>query len=888
MAIKPYGGSRAESSLAQAQAKKTARKKPVARKAAAKPRGRTVVRRAGGKATPVKKRAKGDSTVAIGHLSRGVREILGLTMLAMSIVFVLALFSFNVNDPGWSHTALHSRVSNAGGVAGAWFADVAFYLLGYMAFLIPAIIAFFGWVMFHESKPENSVNAPFAVARLLGFAIMLPTACGLADLHFSVTPDSLPLGVDGGGLTGSLVAGKFVQLLNPLGATMIMLALFVGSFSLATRVSWLYVTEAVGGVLLAGINAIADQLTGVFTSHAAYREERTKQRQALRTERQQRNQQQRAEKEQRRAEKQKEVEYKRLERKQAKDLKVEQQKQAAAAAVAAKAAQEALAPTDKSIPTLEKVKSEAKAQAKPAKKVLAANKDPKDKQIKLFESNGDSPLPPISMLDEPGKQSSGFSEDELESMSRLLEDRLAEFKVIAEVVAVQPGPVITRFELELAPGTKASKISGLSTDIARSMSLVSVRVVEVIRGKSTIGLEIPNDNREIVCLSEIIRSKKFDDSKSPLALALGKDIGGAPVIADLAKMPHLLVAGTTGSGKSVGVNSMLVSLLYKATPEQVRLILIDPKMLELSVYEDIPHLLAPVVTDMKEAANALRWSVGEMERRYKLMAALGVRNIAGYNKKVKQAIKDGDPIVDPLYKKEEAFDPEATPPTLETLPYIVVVVDEFADMIMVVGKKVEELIARIAQKARAAGIHLILATQRPSTDVITGLIKSNIPTRMAFQVSTKLDSRIVLDQGGAESLLGHGDMLYLPPGTAHAQRVHGAFIDDHEVHHVVGYLKQQGEANYINAILEEPTVGIPGLTGETLEDDGGDKDVLYDQAVAIVTETRKASISYVQRRLRIGYNRAARSVEEMEESGVVSQVQSNGQREVIAPPPVSA
>lgn len=876
--------------MAQAQVKKAPRKKPVARKAVAKPRARTVVRRAGAKAVAAK--AKIDSTVAIGHLSRGVREIFGLTMLAMSIVLVLALFSFNINDPGWSHTALHSRVSNAGGVAGAWFADVVFYLLGYMAFLVPAMIAFFGWVLFHESKPQNSLNAPFAVARLLGFAIMLPTACGLADLHFSVAPDSLPLGVDGGGLTGSLVAGKFVLLLNPLGATMIMLALFIGSFSLATRVSWLYVTESVGGVLLAGISGLAESLNGVFASHATYREERLKLRNEQKAEREERGQQLRVEKEARRAEKQKEVEYKRLERKQAKDLKVEQQKKAAAEAVAAKAAKEELQANDKPIPILEKPQLEPVTAPKPAKKVRAVkpDKDPKEskeKQVKLFDSTSDSPLPPVSMLDEPEPQSSGFSEEELESMSRLLEDRLAEFKVLAEVVAVQPGPVITRFELELAPGTKASKISGLSTDIARSMSLVSVRVVEVIRGKSTIGLEIPNENREIVRLSEIIRSKKFADSKSPLALALGKDIGGLPVVADLAKMPHLLVAGTTGSGKSVGVNSMLVSLLYKATPDEVRLILIDPKMLELSVYEDIPHLLAPVVTDMKEAANALRWAVGEMERRYKLMAALGVRNIAGYNKKVSQAIADGDPMVDPLYKKEEAFDPEAPAPTLDTLPYIVIVVDEFADMIMVVGKKVEELIARIAQKARAAGIHLILATQRPSTDVITGLIKSNIPTRMAFQVSTKLDSRIVLDQGGAESLLGHGDMLYLPPGTAHALRVHGAFIDDHEVHHVVGYLKQQGTANYINAILEEPTVGIPGLSGETLGDDGGEKDALYDQAVAIVTETRKASISYVQRRLRIGYNRAARLVEEMEEAGVVSQVQSNGQREVIAPPPVS-
>jgi S-DNA-T family DNA segregation ATPase FtsK/SpoIIIE len=409
--------------------------------------------------------------------------------------------------------------------------------------------------------------------------------------------------------------------------------------------------------------------------------------------------------------------------------------------------------------------------------------------------------------------------------------------------------------------------------------------VEIIPGKSVMGLEIPNENRELVVLSEILRSKTFDESSSPLTLALGKDISGKAVVADLAKMPHLLVAGTTGSGKSVGINAMLLSMLYKATPKEVRMILIDPKMLELNAYEGIPHLIAPVVTDMKEAANALRWCVAEMERRYKLMASLGVRNITGYNRKVSEAIEAGSPIKDPLFDKSKLLlFPDAVPDELETLPYIVVVVDEFADMMMVVGKKVEELIARLAQKARACGIHLLLATQRPSVDVITGLIKSNIPTRIAFQVSSKIDSRTILDQMGAESLLGHGDMLFLPPGTSLPERIHGAFVDDHEVHAVINEIRKAGGPNYIENVLEESSTTL--LPGEaSAGSNGEDLDPFYDEAVSIVTETRKASISYVQRRLKIGYNRAARMIEEMENSGVVSQVQSNGSREVLAPPP---
>ena len=504
----------------------------------------------------------------------------------------------------------------------------------------------------------------------------------------------------------------------------------------------------------------------------------------------------------------------------------------------------------------------------------------------LFVDVPDTDLPPISLLDAPEPQRPGFSDAELEGLSRLLEEKLAEFRIAVQVVAVHPGPVITRFEMELAPGIKASRVTGLAQDIARSMSLVSVRVVEVIAGKSTIGIEVPNEHREVVQLSEMLRSQKYVEKKSPLTLALGKDISGHSVTADLGRMPHLLVAGTTGSGKSVAVNSMLISLLYKATAKDVRLILIDPKMLELNVYDGIPHLLAPVVTDMKEAANALRWCVGEMERRYMVMAELKVRGITGYNKKIRDAAEAGTPIVDPLYRPELALDPSGPPPTLEPMPFIVVVVDEFADMMMQVGKKAEELIARIAQKARAAGIHLILATQRPSVDVITGLIKANVPTRIAFQVSSKIDSRTIIDQGGAESLLGHGDMLYQPPGSALTQRVHGAFVDDHEVVAVVQHIKQTGEPNYIEEILQENTVMIPGISGgEPGEGEDVEADALYDQAVAVVLESRKASISYVQRRLKIGYNRAARMIEQMEESGVISAVGGNGMREVLAPPP---
>jgi len=521
------------------------------------------------------------------------------------------------------------------------------------------------------------------------------------------------------------------------------------------------------------------------------------------------------------------------------------------------------------------------------KEIKTSERVEKERQVPLFETHGDGELPPLALLDPAQSSGKGYSDEALEAMSRLVEIKLRDFGVEVEVVSVSPGPVITLFELQLAPGVKVSKITNLSKDLARALSTISVRVVEVIPGKSVIGLELPNEYRETVYLSEVLKSEAYDNSRSPLTLALGKDISGNPAVANLARMPHALIAGTTGSGKSVAINAMVLSLLYKASPEDVRLIMVDPKMLELSVYEGIPHLLTPVVTDMKEAANALRWSVGEMERRYRLMAALGVRNIGGYNKKVKEAEAAGQPIPDPLFQPDPLAEELETPPNLATLPYIVVIIDELADMMMVVGKKVEELIARLAQKARASGIHLLLATQRPSVDVITGLIKANIPTRIAFQVSSRIDSRTILDQMGAEHLLGHGDMLYLPPGTSIPQRIHGAFVDDNEVHRVVKHLRKSGRPDYIDEILQEPLEAIPGIPSES----GGaveDSDPLYDEAVRIVTETRRASISGVQRRLKIGYNRAARMIEEMERTGVVGPAETNGNREVLAPPPPEA
>ena len=657
--------------------------------------------------------------------------------------------------------------------------------------------------------------------RLIGSVFFFITAPALLYLKFSDEP-VLPQGV--GGIIGMWVGRGLLQAFGGTGAPLLLLAIFLIAVTLATGLSWFKLMDLTGQGML--------KIAGWFGGKLKEAPEVLAARQA------------------------------RAEREVVK--KVEAVKQA----------------------KREPVRIEAPPPPPPKSERARV-----ETQIPLFTgASSAGELPPLSLLDEAPPQGPGYSEETLEVLSRQVELKLKDFRIEAKVVGVYPGPVITRFELEPAAGVRGSQVSSLDKDIARGLSVVSVRVVDVIPGKNVIGLEIPNAKKQVVYLSEILRSEKYDLTKSPLALALGKDIAGRPVVADLAKMPHLLVAGTTGSGKSVAVNAMVLSLLYKASAKDVRMIMIDPKMLELSVYEGIPHLLAPVVTDMKEAANALRWCVAEMERRYKLMAAVGVRNLAGFNKKVKDAENAGQPLLDPLFRPNPEMPNLAAEP-LEPLPYIVIIIDEFADMMMIVGKKVEELIARLAQKARAAGVHLVLATQRPSVDVITGLIKANIPTRIAFQVSSKIDSRTILDQSGAEALLGHGDMLHLPPGTATPERVHGAFVDDHEVHNVVAWLKSQGSPQYIEGVLEEVQatsdgkfINDSGLPQEGEE--GGDADAqLYDKAVRIVTETRRASISGVQRHLRIGYNRAARLIEQMEQDGVVSAPQHNGNHEVLAPPP---
>jgi S-DNA-T family DNA segregation ATPase FtsK/SpoIIIE len=759
-----------------------------------------------------------DSRLMYSQINQRLREAGMLLSFALAGYFLVAMVSYDALDPSWSHSGSNTEISNFGGTAGAWIADLSFYLFGYLAFLFPTMLIYNGIILVKTRDLSAEAQYQMLIIRWSGFVLTLISGCALASLHFSVAVNSMPL--DAGGILGQIAGNYFSQGLGFIGATVMHLALFLSGLTLFTGLSWLALVDNLGKYTLLALDKLIDRYY-LLRDRVEGKRNRSERKQMFQVQ------------------KQKQVSRK--------PVKIE--------------------------PVVEQIETSPRVE--------------KEKQIPLFKpsSKGGSTIPPMALLDKPGAKVAGYSKAALEAMSQQLEAKLRDFGIEVQVESVHPGPVITRFEILPAPGVKVSQISNLSKDLARSLSVIGVRVVEIIPGKSVMGLEIPNENREVVALSEIIQSRAFDESSSPLTLALGKDISGEAMVADLAKMPHLLVAGTTGSGKSVALNVMLLSILFKATPSEVRMILIDPKMLELNVYEDIPHLIAPVVTDMKEAANALRWCVAEMERRYRLMAALGVRNISGYNRKVSEAAAAGTPILDPLFdKKRLLLEPEATPDDLVPLPYIVVVVDEFADMIMVVGKKVEELIARLAQKARASGIHLLLATQRPSVDVITGLIKSNIPTRIAFQVSSKIDSRTILDQMGAETLLGNGDMLYLPPGTSLPERVHGAFVDDHEVHAVVNEIKKLGAPNYIADVLEESAAAV--LPGEAARDaNGDDVDPLYDEAVAVVTETRKASISYVQRRLKIGYNRAARMIEEMEASGVVSMVQSNGSREVLAPPP---
>ncbi|AYC33097.1 DNA translocase FtsK [Pseudomonas cavernae] len=768
---------------------------------------------------------------------------------ALCLYLWMALLTYDQNDPGWTHTSNVEQVQNAAGRAGAWFADILFMALGYFAYLFPLLLGVKTWQVFRARHEPWQWSGWLFSWRLIGLVFLVLSGATLAFIHFH-SGSSMP--ASAGGALGESLGQLAVAALNVQGSTLLFIALFLFGLTVFTDLSWFKVMDLTGKITL----DLAELIQNAVNRWWSARLERKQLVAQLR------------EVDNRVSEVAAPVVPDRREQARVKERLIEREE----ALSKHMSEREKRAPVTITPP--EPVKT-----AEPSKRVQ------KEKQAPLFvDSAVEGTLPPISILDRAEKKQKSFSPESLEAMSRLLEIKLKEFGVEVIVESVHPGPVITRFEIQPAAGVKVSRISNLAKDLARSLAVISVRVVEVIPGKTTVGIEIPNEDRQIVRFSEVLESSEYDEAKSPVTIALGHDIGGRPITADLAKMPHLLVAGTTGSGKSVGVNAMILSILFKSTPEQARLIMIDPKMLELSIYEGIPHLLCPVVTDMKEAANALRWSVAEMERRYKLMAAMGVRNLAGFNRKVKDAEEAGTPLTDPLYRRE-SMDDEA--PLLKALPTIVVIVDEFADMMMIVGKKVEELIARIAQKARAAGIHLILATQRPSVDVITGLIKANIPTRMAFQVSSKIDSRTILDQGGAEQLLGHGDMLYLPPGTGLPIRVHGAFVSDEEVHRVVEAWKLRGAPDYIEDILagaeEGPSGGFDGGEGGG---EGSEEDPLYDEAVRFVTESRRASISAVQRKLKIGYNRAARMIEAMEMAGVVTSMNTNGSREVIAPGPM--
>nr|WP_314914836.1 DNA translocase FtsK 4TM domain-containing protein [Pseudomonas helleri] len=771
-----------------------------------------------------------------------------LAIGALCLFMMMALLTYGKDDPGWSHNSRVVDVQNFGGPAGAYSADILFMVLGYFAYIFPLLLAIKAYQIFRERHQPWQWSGLLFSWRLVGLIFLVLSGAALAHIHFH-SASGLPAGA--GGALGESLGDLAKNALNIQGSTLLLIALFLFGLTVFTDLSWFKVMDVTGKITL----DLFELIQGAANRWWSDRNERKQLVAQLR-----------------------EVDTRvnevvapsvpdKREQAKAKERLIEREQ----------ALTKHMTEREKHVPA---VITPAPAKApEPSKRVQ------KEKQVPLFvDSAVEGTLPPISILDPAEKKQLNYSPESLAAVGHLLEIKLKEFGVEVTVDSIHPGPVITRYEIQPAAGVKVSRIANLAKDLARSLAVTSVRVVEVIPGKTTVGIEIPNEDRQIVRFSEVLSTPEFDDAKSPVTLALGHDIGGKAVITDLAKMPHLLVAGTTGSGKSVGVNAMILSILFKSGPEDAKLIMIDPKMLELSIYEGIPHLLCPVVTDMKDAANALRWSVAEMERRYKLMAKMGVRNLAGFNQKIKDAEAAGEPISDPLYKRESIHD-EA--PLLTKLPTIVVVVDEFADMMMIVGKKVEELIARIAQKARAAGIHLILATQRPSVDVITGLIKANIPTRMAFQVSSKIDSRTIIDQGGAEQLLGHGDMLYMPPGTSLPIRVHGAFVSDEEVHRVVEAWKQRGTPDYNDDILagvEEPGSGFDGGSSEGSDD--AETDALYDEAVQFVLESRRASISAVQRKLKIGYNRAARMIESMEMAGVVTAMNTNGSREVIAPAPM--
>jgi S-DNA-T family DNA segregation ATPase FtsK/SpoIIIE len=825
-----------------------------------------------------------------------------IAMGALCLYLLMALLTYDQADPGWSHASHATQVQNAAGKAGSFSADILFMVLGYFAYVFPLLLAIKTWQIFRQRHQPWAWSGWLVSWRLLGLVLLVLSGAALAHLHFHSAPN---LPASAGGALGESLGNLARNGLNVQGSTVLFIALFLCGLTVFTDLSWFKVMDLTGKVTL----DLLELLQGAVHRWWSSRTERKRLVAKLRAADAPVLAKAPAEPPRGKA---RVVEPGFVEPPIAQPPAQPAVPERVRPTISMPAAAPALTPPPAPVaaparpvikpasPAVEPLLARMSvpiqplgeadngvAAVTPAPRPMESRPFEKPKPPSAFIDEGlKGTLPPISILDPAQKKQVNYSEESLAGVGQLLEIKLKEFGVEVSVDSIHPGPVITRYEIQPAAGVKVSRISNLAKDLARSLAVLSVRVVEVIPGKTTVGIEIPNEDRQMVRFSEVLSSPQYEDASSPVTLALGHDIGGKPVITDLAKMPHLLVAGTTGSGKSVGVNAMILSILFKSGPEDAKMIMIDPKMLELSIYEGIPHLLCPVVTDMKDAANALRWSVAEMERRYKLMAAMGVRNLAGFNRKVKDAEAEGYPLSDPLYKRESMHD-EA--PLLKTLPTIVVVVDEFADMMMIVGKKVEELIARIAQKARAAGIHLILATQRPSVDVITGLIKANIPTRMAFQVSSKIDSRTIIDQGGAEQLLGHGDMLYMPPGTSLPIRVHGAFVSDEEVHRVVEAWKQRGVPDYNEDILagvEEAGSGFENGGGGGGGDDDSESDALYDEAVNFVLESRRASISAVQRKLKIGYNRAARMIEAMEMAGVVTPMNTNGSREVIAPSPV--
>ena len=747
---------------------------------------------------------------------------MAIVLFSLSLILFISLFSYDPNDPGFNTTG-NKEISNFIGLIGAYFSSTSFVFFGVASYFIPLLFISFA-VLVIQGK-ETKTSKEILVVKRIAFILILISTCTVSSIHFLI--EWMPEG--SGGILGLMIASSLMQLLDMIGTTLLMLALWFSFLPLFLGFSWVKVIDFLGSSVIEISSYIYLNLNSLILSIKDNTADK----------------------------KVKKAETERVEKK-VKETPVKE-----------KSVESSKPKIEKVIPPIEEGK-----------------KASKERQTKLFDESSASLIPSLDLLDEASNEKYGNSEESLEALSRLLELKLKDFGIDATVEEVLPGPIVTRFEINPAPGVKVNQINNLSKDLARSLSVSSVRIVEVIEGKSFIGIEIPNEKRALVVLGEILRSKTFEEVTSPLSIALGKDIAGNPIVADLQKMPHLLIAGTTGSGKSVGINAMIISLLYKSTPKDVRMILIDPKMLELSVYGGIPHLLCPVVTDMREAANALRWCVLEMERRYKLMSALKVRNLRGMNMKIEEAIKSGEPIKDPLFDVDKALNEGESiePPDLEPLPNLVVVVDELADMMLTVGKKVEQLISRLAAKARASGIHMIIATQRPSVDVITGLIKANIPARIAFQVSAKVDSRTILDQMGAENLLGNGDMLYIAPASSTPVRVHGAFVSDEEVNRVSSDLQSKSQPIFI----DEVTSGQGGeFSSEDQSKENGDSetDPLFDEAVKLVTESRNASISSVQRRLRIGYNRAARIVEKMEEIGIVGELESNGKREVLAPPP---